>query len=144
MKIKIGLNETLNQLQKRIYERASITKITGKPIDPQKQRIFFFGRELKTGSRSLETLLGRYIRISKIIHLYTSQKIVKTLRIDDNDSDDDDVVEVVDAAYSRKRSAGENCRPPKQTVVELLDSDSSDDEIEIVDESSASKKARAT
>ena len=69
---------------------------------------------------------------------------MKTLRIDTNDSDDDDVVEVVDAAYSRKRSAGENCRPPIQTVVELLDSDSSDDEIEIVDESSASKKARAT
>ena len=106
-------------------------------MDPKYQRIFFFGRELKTGSRSIEALLGCYLRISKIVHLHSSQPISKTMNLDESD---DDVVEVEEAAYSRKRPAG---MPPKnqQTVVELLDSDS--DEIEIVDEV-APKKARAT
>ena len=133
------MNETLNDLQKRIKNSASITKSTGKPVDPKYQRIFFFGRELKTGSRSIEALLGCYLRISKIVHLHSSQPILKTMNLDESD---DDVVEVEEAAYARKRPAG---MPPKnqQTVVELLDSDSDDDEIEIVDEV-APKKARAT
>ncbi len=91
----------------------------------------------------MEALLGSYIRISKILHLHSSQPITKGAAYE---SSDDEVVQVEESAYSRKRPATSSMQvTPKaqQAVVELLDSDSDDDEIEIL-EDVAPKKARAT
>ena len=196
-KMTIGTKETLNTLQQKFKHCESIIKSRGdgQQLDPRYQRIFYLGRELKTGSRSLEALMGSHLRLSKVLHLHYSQPVKKskiktkdtnmstntqtvTLDLenddwndddgdgdDDDDDDDDDSIEIQEVSVSRTNMQTRK-RPPQPQlppqgvnvnvagmrpspksaggVVELLDSDDSDDEIEIIENGLSSKKARAT
>ena len=143
-KIKIEMTQSLNDLKDCITKCKSITKSRGMPVQTKHQRIFFLGRELKTGSRSLDVLLGSYKRISQVLHLHSSQPKVTALYEDD--SSDDDIIEVGDAPFNERKRSGDAVSvsiPRKNEVVELLDSDSDDDDV-VVLEGPSSKKARAT
>jgi len=159
---------TLADLKKRIETSKSISKSRGASVRSQYQRLFYFGRELKTSSRSLEALLGNYKRVSTIMHLHSSQPKDITdpnggFDVDDQDDSDDDIIEVTEVRQNPNsfgnvnvglRSSTTSVGPgtgtrtgagtrKTQQVVDLLDSDSDDDEIEIIEEPYA-KKARTS
>ena len=158
---------TLADLKKRIETSKSISKSRGASVRSQYQRLFYFGRELKTSSRSLDALLGNYKRVSTVMHLHSSQP--KDIYddadadgdFDDQEDSDDDIIEVTEVRQNVNRSLNVNVnlgssttsavpgngtgagRRKAQQVVDLLDSDSDDDEIEIVEEP-YTKKARTS
>jgi hypothetical protein len=160
---------TLADLKKRIETSKSISKSRGASVRSQYQRLFYFGRELKTSSRSLDALLGNYKRVSTVMHLHSSQPKDIYDEVDgdgDGDTDgqedsDDDIIEVTEVRQNVNRSLNVNVnlgssttsavpgngtgagRRKAQQVVDLLDSDSDDDEIEIVEEP-YTKKARTS
>ena len=82
---------------------------------------------MKGNNRDLEGLgIGNYNVFS--IHLHSTRPKVNELL----ESDDDDVVEVVDVTESNRRDGTRNNnRKREDPVVDLLDSDS-DDDIEVV------------
>lgn len=124
---------TLTDLKTQIQATPSISKLRGAPIMPQNQRLFYLGRELKSGSRKLSDLMGGHKRFSKILHLHTKQPKVENLLNDDDDKEeDDDIVPVVNKG--------------QQEIVILDDSeDDDDDEIIVLDDDAverASKRSR--
>ena len=155
---------TLADLKKRIETTKSISKSRGASVRSQYQRLFYFGRELKTSSRSLDALLGNYKRVSTVMHLHSSQpkdiydEADADGDFDDQEDSDDDIIEVTEVRQNRNvnmnvnvgssavpapgTGTGAGARKAQQ-VVDLLDSDSDDDEIEIVEEPYA-KKARTS
>ena len=100
------------------------------PLRREEQRLFYLGKEIKTGNRSLETLgIGRFNVFS--IHLHSLRPKVNELLSDDGDTDVE-VVDVTDSNGTFAGRCGRNRKRQDEKVVDLLDSDS-DDEIEILD-----------
>lgn len=140
---------TLTDLKQHISSKISITKSRGAPVKSKYQRLFYFGRELKTGSRSLDALLGNYKRFSTVMHLHSSQPKISLdssgdfnanheLDVNiDGDGGEEDVIEVTQVT----KPTTARTRPLVQEVISLDDSDDSDDDIEII-EGPSTKKAR--
>jgi hypothetical protein len=124
------MTSTLNDLKTQIQATLSISKLRGAPIVPENQRLFYLGRELKSGSRKLSDLMGGHKRFSKILHLHTKQPKVENLLNDDDQEENDDIVPVVNKG--------------QQEIVVLDDSDDDDDEIIVLDDDveRASKRSR--
>lgn len=150
----IKMESTLNDLKNRITTHKPLIKHWGAPIAPPAQRLFYFGRELKSGSRTLAVLLGSYhSTFPKIMHLHSSQPRVKTVQLADDtsgdDDDDDDILDVteninrnkrsspsvaLDVSHGNSRGSSKNIeRNTNQVVVDLLDDSDSDDDVEIID-----------
>lgn len=166
------MTATLNDLKQRITKDKSLTRNWGAPVDPQSQRLFYFGRELKSGNRSLEALMGSFHSVfPKIMHLHSRQPKVKNIQLDKDlsdenhngcidDDDDDDVLEVIENVDAHNPLARSSTAIPKgggtglsssttmtrrkanQVVVDLLDDSDSDDDDVVVIEEPVSKKPR--
>mgnify|MGYP006154480437 CR=1 FL=1 len=101
------------------------------PVD--RQRIFYLGRELKSGGRTLKSLgLGKFSS-NKVLHLY-----VRPLK--QGDSNEKDTKElstsaaISTASHKRRRTnptTRDHNNTPSNNTIELLDS--SDEEVEIID-----------
>ncbi|KAL9186140.1 hypothetical protein ACHAXT_005378 [Thalassiosira profunda] len=168
--ITISLSSNLNDLKDRINADPALG-----PAKRSEQRLFHLGRELKTGSRSLEALgIGNFNVFS--IHLHSLAPQTVDLQSDDEGAEtsgkqrkvgkrksdvpvdeDDDVIELDGGSGARSNCgsvidlAGESAAPlggegrrngnsnsqrqlrGEEKVVELLDSDSDDDVVEIVE-----------
>lgn len=159
----VKMTSTLNDLKHQITTHKPLIQHWGAPIAPQSQRLFYFGRELKSGSRTLAVLLGSFhSAFPKIMHLHSSQPKVTTVKLSGDtsadDDDDDDILEVIEPVSQKKRSSPSAALPAtgptshqsskvgerttNQVVVDLLnDSDSDDEDVEIID-GPVSKKSR--
>ena len=121
---------TLGALKKEIAKSSALGRV---PLADQ--RIFHLGRELKTRSRSLDTLgIGRFG--VNVVHVHSkrprNQQQPTTETIDSSDSDDaaqlvgsrkvacvdllssDDEVEVEDARKAKARTASSDDKPPRR------------------------------
>ena len=108
---------TLNELKDKI----SGTEMG--PIERCHQRLFYLGRELKSGRRTLSALgIGRYPNF--LIHLHSTKPATLELSSDD----DEIVMERVVKPKERKRKENEASTSHHQPiVVDLLDDDNDDE-----------------
>lgn len=96
------MNKTLNDLKN------AISASSLGPLDPTYQRLFHLGRELKTGSRSLETLgVGRFSNYT--LHLHSTEP--KAYELSSDEEEEDEVIEVQGPG---KRS---------NSIIDLIESD---------------------
>ena len=143
-KLSISLSSTLNALKDLVGSDSTLG-----PIRRDQQRLFYLGRELKSGNRSLSALGIGYHGVYAIHLLSSAPKVVDLQSLDVEDSGKSagslesrhsDVAESV----SRSTGGGNVMRPDgrqrqreREKVVELLDSDSDDDDdVEIIETSS--------
>lgn len=102
--IQISQEATLSDLKAIIRTAPSITKrFHGQAVQPKYQRLFYFGRELKTPKRSLSALGLVSRRLPLLIHLHSTQP--KVVNIDSSKSqkgnnEEDDEIEFEEVRYS--------------------------------------------
>lgn len=146
--LSILLSSTLNALKDLVNSDRTLG-----PIKRDQQRLFYLGRELKSGNRSLSALgIGDH-GIYAIHLLSSAPKVVdlQSLDVEDSrksveslESRNSDVAESV----SRQKGEGDVMRPvgrqrqrAREKVVELLDSESDDDDdVEIIETSSKRRR----
>lgn len=142
-KISISLSSNLNTLKDAINSDKTLG-----PIKRKEQRLFHLGKELKSGNLSLETLgIGNFNVYS--IHLHS---LVKTVDLQSDDEEEDakksssvrrksannnDVIDLDGASQAAQR---QHQQQEQDKVVELLDSDSDDSDIEIVEQAPKRRK----
>jgi len=152
--IAIRLSETLNDLKSKISKYPSLTTTSGECLQPRHQRLFYLGRELKTGKRSLSTLgIGKHDIF--LIHLMPNQPDTLELSSDDEEDDEDVVVvknwesssststssksserkrlnaDIHDGAVDEIESRIRKQQQNRDNVVDLLDSDDNDDAVKV-------------
>ena len=92
---------TLNELKDKI----SGTEMG--PIERCHQRLFYLGRELKSGRRTLSALgIGRYPNF--LIHLHSTKPATLELSSDDDNNDDDDEIVMERVVKPKERKRKEN------------------------------------
>lgn len=136
--ITLPISSTLNNLKDEI-SRSSLG-----PIEREHQRLFHLGRELKSGGRSLEALGIKKYNIF-LVHLHSTKP--KALELSSDEEDDDVIV----GGSASGRSSGDkrgcdasNPRPAQRgqggvQVVDLLEDESDDDDIAVVETVPASE-----
>ncbi len=156
VQISISLSSTLNELRDAI----STNDILG-PIQRSEQRLFYLGRELKTGNRTLSTLgIGNHNIF--VMHLHSLAPKVVDLQYDDNNDDigqkkkSGEVAALRGKSNGNRQNAGHGSeaeatgtsrtrrqqKKVKDNVVDLLDSDSEDGDNDAVEVIEAAPKRR--
>eukprot|EP00568_Trieres_chinensis_P001472 CAMPEP_0183296216 /NCGR_PEP_ID=MMETSP0160_2-20130417/3872_1 /TAXON_ID=2839 ORGANISM="Odontella Sinensis, Strain Grunow 1884" /NCGR_SAMPLE_ID=MMETSP0160_2 /ASSEMBLY_ACC=CAM_ASM_000250 /LENGTH=158 /DNA_ID=CAMNT_0025457809 /DNA_START=251 /DNA_END=727 /DNA_ORIENTATION=+ len=134
--IKLPLSASLNQLKDSI----SRTKLG--PIERKHQRLFHLGREMKSGGRSLEALgFGKHDNF--LVHLHSTKP--KTLELSSDEEEDDVVLEAVvpqGIARDKHFASPVSNQAGRAEVVDLLDDDSEDEDVAVVETVSASEASK--
>jgi hypothetical protein len=157
LQFTMPLSTTLNSLKDTI----NLDRILG-PTKRDEQRLFYLGRELKSGKKSLSNLgIGNYGVYS--IHLLSLAPKVVDLHNDDDDEVDDGIVDSGKRSLSYERRNANNStlargggldnadggqknqnqpQRSQEKVVDLLDSDSDDDDVIEILEASPKKRRK--
>lgn len=151
IQISISLSSTLNALRDAIA-----TDGTFGPMKRNEQRLFYLGRELKTGNRTLSALgignhdvfvLHLHSLAPKTVDLHCDDATKKTsgesttTRAKSNVKNALNVSESPESAVGASRMRRQQ-KKEKQKVVELLDTDSEDDDAVEVIEAAPKRRKR--
>ncbi len=149
-KLTIPLSSTLNALKDLVNSALG-------PIERNQQRIFYLGRELKSGNRSLTALgVGNHgvytvhllSLAPRVVNLSQSHDAKDTAKSGVDGGRERRKGDVAESA-SRPTVGGDGTRPVgrqrqrvRETVVELLDSDNDDDDdlVEVIETTSKRRK----
>jgi hypothetical protein len=125
---------TLNNLKDLISKDPSLG-----PLTREQQRLFHLGKEIKSGNRSLNALgIGKFNVFTIRLHSWRPKL--------NSSKENEDVVDVIDVCGNVSPGKGINSarrrQKPQEKVVDLLDSDSDDDVVEIVQVSDNKRRRR--
>jgi hypothetical protein len=151
IQISISLSSTLNALRDAIATDGTLG-----PMKRNEQRLFYLGRELKTGNRTLSALgignhnvfvLHLHSLAPKMVDLHCDEMTKKTsaesttTRVKSNGNNVENGSETPEPAAGASRIRRQQ-KKEKEKVVELLESDSEDDDAVEVIEAAAPKRRK--